>query len=305
MPRAFSVPTVVSRDALDALPTSRNYAATGALAVGVRVDQANVGGARTGSQQRLTVHGSNALDTRVEVDGINMAAFGTSQNQHNDGMYQEFVVQTGALSADVAGGGVRMTLIPREGGNAFHGAVFSGYTGDGFQANNITQELKDRGLTQGNEVRLIYDFNASVGGPIMREKLWFFGCVPCRRQRHDGDQSVHARRKPWHFDQFVQNFSGRATWQATARNKFSVFQDRPRKSIDRELESGSAPTKAAQRRLPTPYYVTAARWTSTISNKLLLQASWGSKRTQSRVHLPAWRPTGAWHCRVVRRRVAR
>ena len=66
------------------------------------MNESNVGGARTGSQQRLTVHGSNAVDTRVDIDGINMSSFGTSQNQHNDGMYQEFVVQTGALGAESA-----------------------------------------------------------------------------------------------------------------------------------------------------------------------------------------------------------
>lgn len=268
--------TVISRDVLDALPTARTYASTGALAVGVRVNESNVGGARTGSQQRLTVHGSNPIDTRVDIDGINMAAFGTSQNQHNDGMYQEFVVQTGALSADVAGGGVRMTLIPREGGNTFHGALFGGYTGDGFQAHNLTRSLQDQGLTAGNEVRLIYDFNASVGGPIKRDKLWFFGSYRVGGNRMTVVNSFNPDGSPGIFDQFVQNFSGRATWQASTRNRFSFFLDRARKSIDRELESGWEPTKAAQRRLPSPYYVTAVRWTSTISSHFLLQASWGA-----------------------------
>lgn len=268
--------TVIARDVIDTLPTARTYASTGALAVGVRVNESNVGGARTGSQQRLTVHGSNALDTRVDIDGINMSSFGTSQNQHNDGMYQEFVVQTGALGAEVAGGGVRMSLIPREGGNEFHGAFFGGYTGSGFQGTNLTQELRDRGLAAGNEVRLIYDSNNSLGGPLLRDKVWFFGSYRVGGNRMTAVNSFNPDGSPGIFDQFVQNFSARATWQASPRNKFSLFQDRARKSIDREIEPGWEPTRASQRRLPTPYYVTAARWTSTLTNRLLVQASWGA-----------------------------
>ena len=50
---------------LDALPTSRTYAAEGSLAVGVKVVAQNVGGARIAAQQRLYVHGAAAADNTV------------------------------------------------------------------------------------------------------------------------------------------------------------------------------------------------------------------------------------------------
>ena len=142
---------VLPREVLDAIPTSRTYAAEGALAVGVKVNETNVGGARSASQQRLTVHGSAQTDTTIEVDGISMNAWGTTQPNHNEALYQEAVVQTGSLGAEVGGGGVRMNLIPREGGNRYSGASFFSYTGDSMQGTNLTQDLIDRGLEAGNE----------------------------------------------------------------------------------------------------------------------------------------------------------
>ena len=145
---------VLPREVLDAVPTSRTYAAEGALVVGVKVNETNVGGARSASQQRLTVHGSAQTDTTIEVDGISMNAWGTTQPNHNEALWQEVVVQTGSLGAEVGGGGVRMNLIPREGGNRYSGAAFLGYTGDSMQGTNLTQDLIARGFDVGNEVTL-------------------------------------------------------------------------------------------------------------------------------------------------------
>ena len=85
------------RDLLDALPTSRTYAAEGSLSVGVRVNGQNVGGARTSTQQRMMVHGAAAADNTVSVDGMKMNTLtgdGVTIPQHNDSMTQEVTVQT-------------------------------------------------------------------------------------------------------------------------------------------------------------------------------------------------------------------
>ena len=85
------------REVLDALPTSRTYAAEGSLAVGVKVVAQNVGGARIAAQQRLYVHGAAAADNTVSVDGMSMNSTysnGETQPNHNDSMTQEVTVQT-------------------------------------------------------------------------------------------------------------------------------------------------------------------------------------------------------------------
>src|ERR1700731_872340 len=115
----------LKREVLDALPTARTYAAEGSLAVGVRVNAPNVGGARIAAQQRMMVHGANAADNTISVDGMPMMSFysnGETQPNHNDSMTQEVTVQTSSPSAEVSGGGLFMNLIPKEGGNAVSGS---------------------------------------------------------------------------------------------------------------------------------------------------------------------------------------
>jgi len=267
---------VLSREVLDVVPTSRTYAAEGALVVGVKVSETNVGGARSASQQRLSVHGSNQTDTTIEVDGISMNAWGTTQPNHNEALYQEAVVQTGSLSAEVGGGGVRMNLIPREGGNRYSGAFFTSYTGDGMQGTNLTDDLIARGLSVGNEVTLLYDFNTSLGGPVRQDKLWFFASYRNIGNNMIVPQTFLPDGSPGIFDQKVQNVTGRLTWQASTRDRVSVYMDRAFKELDRELDTGVEPVLAAERRTPVLYYTGAVKWTSTVNSRMLLQAGWGS-----------------------------
>src|ERR1700716_3734478 len=170
--------TILSRQLLDAIPVARMYQAEGALAVGTKVSDQNVGGARAAVNPRLTAHMSVTKDTTIDVDGMKMNTLvggGDSHPDHNDAMSQEITVQTAALGAEVSAGGPHLNLIPREGGNHFSGATYLGYTGHSFQSNNLTKELLDRGLKTPDAVDLIYDANLSAGGPIRRDKLWFFG----------------------------------------------------------------------------------------------------------------------------------
>src|SRR4051812_28695142 len=117
----------LQREVLDALPTSRTYAAEGSLAVGVKVVAQNVGGARIAAQQRLYIHGAAAADNTVAVDGMSMNSTysnGETQPNHNDAMTQEVTVQSSSPGAEVSGGGLFMNLVPREGGNSLSGSTF-------------------------------------------------------------------------------------------------------------------------------------------------------------------------------------
>lgn len=269
------------REILDSVPTGRTFAAQGALVPGVRVSESNVGGARSGSQQRLTVHGSNSADSTIEVDGISMNSWGDVQPNHNEGMYQEVTVQTAGLGAEVATGGVRLNLVPKEGGNRLTNTTFIGWAGESTQADNLTPELQRLGVTSGDRVKLLYDVSAAVGGPIRRDRVWFFAGY-----RTVGNQNIVANSfmpdgSPGIFDQAVQNVTGRITWQLNPKNRISVYKDRAYKSLDREFGPGVEPSRAAGGRTPVLYYTGAAKWTSPLTSHLMLEGGWGAS-VQSR-----------------------
>src|SRR5438034_9271023 len=169
---------VFNRELLDALPTARNYSGLAALMPGVRMTNTDVGGNQQMEQIYMVTHGSRLTDTTVQVDGIALNSL-LSDNQvqayFSDAANAEVTYQTSGLGADVSGGGVKINMIPREGGNRFSGSAFIGGTDGSWQGDNVTDELRARGLKGGNYITHIYDYNFGFGGPIKKDKLWFFG----------------------------------------------------------------------------------------------------------------------------------
>src|SRR5260370_1117344 len=99
------------------------------------------------------------------------------QAYFSDAANAEVTYQTSGLGADVSGGGVKINMIPKEGGNRFSGSAFIGGTDGSWQSNNVTPELTARGLRGGNRVTHIYDINVGLGGPIKKDSPWFFATL--------------------------------------------------------------------------------------------------------------------------------
>ena len=82
--------------------------------------------------------------------------------------------ETDAISAEAASGGVRVNAIPREGGNAFHGSVFGNFANSAMSRSNLTATEKAQGLQAVPGFDKLYDESAGFGGPIKRDRVWFF-----------------------------------------------------------------------------------------------------------------------------------
>ncbi|HKB14367.1 MAG TPA: carboxypeptidase regulatory-like domain-containing protein [Vicinamibacterales bacterium] len=271
--------TVLSRQLLDAVPVPRMYQAEGALAVGTKVSDQNVGGARAAVNPRLTAHMSVTKDTTIDVDGMKMNTLvggGDSHPDHNDAMSQEITVQTAALGAEVSAGGPHLNLVPREGGNTFSGATYLGYTGNSFQSDNLSQDLIDRGLRTPDAVDRIFDVNLSLGGPIKRDRLWFFGSHRSVGNDNIVANSFYPDGSPGIYDQVVRNYTLRLTWQVNATNKLTAYDDYQTKYVGHLFTSGQDVLLAAARRPPVLKYTDAVKWTSTPSNKLVYDVGFGT-----------------------------
>ena len=169
--------TVMNRAVLDAVPTGRSVQTLSALMPGARLALPDVGG-NSGMQNRdISVHGSDGRDMTFMVDGMVLNGIegdGSVQSYFNEMMFEEVTYQTSGINAETSAGGVRANMIPKDGGNNFKGTLFASFGNDALQSNNLTQDLINRGLAAPDALFRIWDVNIAEGGPIMRNRLWFF-----------------------------------------------------------------------------------------------------------------------------------
>ena len=156
------------------------------------------------------------------------------------GSTQEMTIDYAAGTAEQETGGVRVNMIPRQGGNRLSGSLFGTAVNSSFQSNNYTDELKAAGLRTPDAIKLNYDFNPSVGGPLMRDRLWFYSSARfVANQNYVAGvrraTSTPAIRTPGPtcrttasrgmYSLTQESVNVRLTWQANAKNKFSGFYD--------------------------------------------------------------------------------
>jgi hypothetical protein len=267
---------VLNHDVLDSIPTGRTAQTAAALVPGVIMGTPDVAGSNGQNQNASIAHGMAGEQATVLLDGIQlngMCGNGATQSYSNTQNYEEIVVQNSGAGADVSAGGVRQYLVPRKGGNQFHGSGAAVYASGKWQADPLSPDLVARGLKKGNAFASIYDFETGMGGKFLKDKLWWFGAT--RKQGNndaiadsfyrDGTQAVN--------EQYIKNFSMRLTWQVNPRNQLNVYSDRVFKYLSNVLSAGYDPATAGMVTLPSPLYEQSQlKWTSTLSSKLLIEA---------------------------------
>src|SRR5262252_9009820 len=244
---------VLSRDVLDQVPSAHTIQSVGQLVVGVTLTAPDVGGSQAMQQTYFTVHGLGAAQTSVLIDNMivnGLQGDGAIQSYLNEGANQEMVYQTGGGTVDSPTGGVKINMIPKEGGNRFSGSLFEGYESSSLQSNNLTSRLAAQGVKSVDKIGTYNDTDFTLGGPIQKDKLWYFGSVrfftvnkPISNTfKSDGTrtgilacQNALAGRGGSLCPQGVDDqhqYSGlaRFTWQVSPRNKLSLYYDRIHKS---------------------------------------------------------------------------
>src|SRR5688572_21869641 len=220
---------VLNRELLDSLPTARNYSGLAALMPGVRMSNTDVGGNQQMEQIYMRVHGSRQTDTTVQVDGMQLNSLmsdGQVQAYFSDAANAEVTYQTSGVGAEVSGGGLRINMIPKEGGNRVSGSAFAGGINGSWQSNNVTQELRDKGLVSGDRVDHISDYNFAIGGPIRQDKLWYFTTFRRIATNEVVANNFYRDGQPGIEDQWIYNLLLRLTWQMTPKNKLTAYYDR-------------------------------------------------------------------------------
>src|SRR5262245_23247841 len=166
---------VLTRDFLDALPTSRNSMAIGYLAPGVRMSAPDIGGSNLSSQPGMRAHGVRAPNGVLQlVDGMTLSTLQGNQLFYFDESSQsEVSVTTSAMPADSAVGGIRVNSVLRDGGNHVSGDIHMNGTDGAWISDNVNAKLRAKNVTRATSVSHVQYFSGALGGPIKKDKIWF------------------------------------------------------------------------------------------------------------------------------------
>ena len=193
----------LTTEQLETLPTGLKAVASSLIALVPGVTgTADVGGTSglyraNGQSGALFFHGKS--DSELLFDGMGIAdPNGVSIiYMVNTAFSSETVLETSGGNAESKATLV-MNLIPEEGGNRFSGMFDARYSNDSLQADNLDQGLMDQGVTFTNEMLKFYNVDATLGGPIAEDRVWFFAASPRRPQQEHRTRPVlqHQHREP-------------------------------------------------------------------------------------------------------------
>jgi hypothetical protein len=275
---------VLTRELLENVPTGRSLWAYGQTVPSIAMGAADVGGSRSVQYVAMTAHGSYHADNAHTIDGMSiksLEANGQWTAYHNTAMFEEVSYETTGSGADTSGAGVGIRLVPKEGGNLFRGQAFFSQIPGEWGSNNESPELIARGLQKAGQVHRIFDYNPSIGGPILRDRLWFFSSYRywgadtfLNNSFYNLDQTyrtyVPDLGRQSLDDNTLKSGMTRLTLQLSPQHKFAAYLDRTSKW--RGGEGGPLDAhESTSVRYPRNYYTAQAKYTGTLTNRLLVE----------------------------------
>jgi hypothetical protein len=284
--------TVISSDVLKAIPTVRSYNALVVIVPGVVTNTNDVATGTATTQ--FPIHGGRNNEGRMTVDGLNV---GNPPGGNQPPGFSVDVGNSEEISFTTSGGlgesetaGLVMNVVPKTGGNTLHGSGFYSGSGKNLQADNSGGKV-----SAPTPLTKVYDVNGAVGGPILKDRLWYFATARAQGStRVNANQFYNANAgnaaawsyspiqdKPGFSDRTWENISGRVTWQATPRNKIGGYWDEQwvcRKCEGNTIGITTPPVVSPEsngRGQTLPLRVPQVTWTSPVTNRLLLDAGFG------------------------------
>ena len=176
--RGAGVRETVDQAALDELPSARDIWTVLELTPAVLMNKINVGGSESGQQSLMSAAGSAWTQNQYYLNGVNVtdpAAAGASLTYFSFDSFEEVEISTSGHRAEIQTPGVFVNIVPKRGGNRFSGETSFFFEHERLQAQNLDDALRARGVGQANRLKGLYDAGASLGGPIRRDRAWFYG----------------------------------------------------------------------------------------------------------------------------------
>ena len=286
--------TSFTTESLDTVPVTRTVWEVINLSPGMRITSGvDVGGSMTGSQSGYANYGSGRGGNQPTLDGVNYRSGGTGTGMdfyHDYGSFEEVNVKAMANDAEMPLSGVLTSIIIKSGGNDFHGGALFQWEGPELQSGNVDDELRAEGVTEGNPLKRYYDFNAELGGRIVRDRLWFYGSLRKNQikngvigySRTAGPDGIYGTDddEPGENEVNLTNYTVKVTGQPALKHKLQAFYQYSRKLYPERGGSALRPAESTIRQQFTPH-VAKLEWTyipneQSVVNFLFGRSAWTS-----------------------------
>ena len=265
---------------LQSIPNGRDMWSLLAVTPAVQMSRIDVGGNRAGTQTGYTAYGTSG-QVRVLIEGIN-----TTEGTNGAGFYfdysslEEVFLGTSGQSAEMPNPGVQSQFIAKSGGNRFSGEYYLDWYNNALQGTNIPDSytsptaFNNSPIRPGsNEISRYYDTAINVGGPIVHDRVWWFGTY--RKQFNAVAQPNFMFDKT--FDTQLWNGVGKGTYQANKNNKFIGYYQWGQKLQPNRLPFSTAiyTSEGPTYKQDSGSWVWKGEWNGTISDKLYVEARYG------------------------------
>jgi hypothetical protein len=256
--------TNFTQEALDNLPNARDIWSLIGQAPGMMVTRFDVGGSRAGTQTGFSAFGYSG-QVRVQVDGVNTTeGTGAAGFYYDYGSFDELQLGTDGNDAQAATPGAQVNAVIKSGGNDLRGDFYFDYENSSLQGKNIDDRLRNLGASD-FKILKYRDPNLTLGGPIKRDKLWYFGSL---RDQVTG-VTVLGFPQPtpdpsFEFPTELQNGTYKVTYQITQNNKIGHYIQMGRK-IQSHRGAGSTLYRHAEFMQDSISYAGNIDWNSVVS----------------------------------------
>lgn len=305
---------VIQRETLQVLPTSQSLQGFATLTPGVVTDNVDIGGNR---HERANLRMAGRPFQRLLFDGVMINNLGGN----GDGQYgsyspnvqamQEVALGLGTQSAEHSNGGVNINYIPREGSNAFSGLVDVAFGNGDTQWSNLNDDFRARGVSSAAEARKLWDYALNAGGPIARDRLWFFAAARWWGGQEYAPGNYYNKLDDMYIgdpnsgvvnyepdldrraftDNHFADVSGRLTWQVARDHKLSWGYSFQKSCVCNLFTVFNTAPEANANANFDPIHLTNANWTFPASNRLLFEAGFSYFHDQN-THKPDENTTG-------------
>ena len=269
-------------------------------APGIVVESPDVGGNQGGLQRSMSSRGTpNAQNTQL-LNGVNVndpAAQGFSMNYYTPETFENVEVSTGSQDISVGTGGILINMVTKSGTNKISGSGLYTYQGKNTQADNIDADLKAVGIRpNANATDLIQNTNFQMGGPAIKNKLFYFGSANYQ-QTHVAVVGFPAV-VPYTFVPTplanTSNFDttdilageGKITYQLNGNNRFEGYLSKQRYDKPNRGASNLNTQESNSKELDT-FVISQLSYNRVFSSRMFLD----SKVSYNNTHFPLYQKT--------------